>query len=93
MLVRPHGQTEILLLHPEYLPQLSRREWLALLKTGDQFYAEAVQSFQAAESWTARLDALRRYQRSELLRIGACDLLNLFDLPAVVPLMSSESRV
>ncbi|MDP7645515.1 MAG: hypothetical protein QGG60_12585, partial [Anaerolineales bacterium] len=33
-------------------------------------------------------DALRRFQRAELLRIGTCDLLDLFDLPTVVGQLS-----
>jgi len=35
------------------------------------------------------LDALRRFQRLELLRIGACDLLGLFDLPTVTRQLSN----
>jgi glutamate-ammonia-ligase adenylyltransferase len=35
------------------------------------------------------LDALRRFQRWEFLRIGACDLLGLFDLPAVTTQLSN----
>jgi glutamate-ammonia-ligase adenylyltransferase len=36
----------------------------------------------------SQLDALRRFQRWELLRIGACDLLDLFDLPTVTAQLS-----
>ncbi len=81
--------TEILLRHPEYLQQLSKRERLAQLKSSDQFFGEAVQSLCPSETLAEQLEALRRYQRGELLRIGACDLLNLFDLPAVTLQLSN----
>ena len=76
--------TEILLRNPEYLRLLLAHRQLALPKSLDQFCAEAqAWSLPAGEPAGDRLDALRRYHRWELLRIGACDLLDLFDLPAV----------
>ncbi len=81
--------TEILLRTPQYLRLLSKRERLAQLKTSDQYDTEAVHSVQSLETWPAQLDALRRYQRGELLRIGASDLLNLLDLPSVASQLSN----
>ncbi len=81
--------TEILLRNPEYLEQLASYKSLAQPKSTDQFYLEAravVAPFQTAVD---RLDALRRFQRPELLRIGVCDLLDLFDLPTVTGQLSN----
>ena len=76
--------TEILLRNPEYFERLLAHRQLALPKGLDQFCAEAQAcTLAAGRSVSDQLDALRRYQRWELLRIGACDLLDLFDLPAV----------
>ncbi|MBN1935975.1 MAG: glutamine synthetase adenylyltransferase [Anaerolineae bacterium] len=74
--------TEILLRHPDYLPQLVAHREIAQAKTLDQF-CEAAQACTLEGEAADRLDALRRYQRWELLRIGACDLLGLLDLRAV----------
>ncbi len=40
------------------------------------------------DKWVNHLDALRRWQRRELFRIGTCDLLGLFDLPLVTRQLS-----
>lgn len=75
--------TEILMRHPEYLPLLADYRQLARPKTSEQFFT-AVQASLAGEcSLLHHLDALRRFQRRELLRIGTCDLLGLLDLAAV----------
>ncbi len=92
--------TEILLRNPEYLARLVAHRHLAQRKTADQLYREAQAALAAGE--TARepastanslpispLDALRRFQRWELLRIGTCDLLNLLDLSAVTVQLSN----
>ncbi len=89
--------TEILLRHPEYFEQLKDHKRLAqpklarqLLEEAGAALDEAVTQAKAEENSAlpSRLpesffDALRRFQRRELLRIGACDLLGLADLPAV----------
>ncbi len=75
--------TEILLRHPHYFEQLTRHRRLSQFKRRDGFYAEAQAAMAAVRAEgddLSHLDALRRYQRRELLRIGACDLLDLFDL-------------
>jgi glutamate-ammonia-ligase adenylyltransferase len=43
----------------------------------------------AAKTPAARLEVLRRFQSWELLRIGACDLLELYDLPAATRQLSN----
>jgi len=80
--------TEILLRHPPYFDQLMDFKRLAQTKTRDQLVAEAqtvIAPFLRPDraDLTPVMDALRGYQRHELLRIGTCDLLGLLDLPTV----------
>ena len=82
--------TEILLRNPEYFERLMALKGLAQHKSVEEFYAETqVVRSGAQRQPTPQLDALRRFQRWELLRIGACDLLNLFDLYAVTDQLSN----
>jgi glutamate-ammonia-ligase adenylyltransferase len=82
--------TEILLCNPEYFERLMGLRGLAQHKSVEELYAETqVVRSEAAGQPALQLDALRRFQRWELLRIGACDLLNLFDLPAVMAQLSN----
>ena len=80
--------TEILLRNPDYLEKLTNHKQLADIKSRAHFLAEAREAGAAAPSIEARLDALRRYQRWELLRIGACDAFGLFDLKTVTVQLS-----
>jgi len=81
--------TEILLRQPHAFTRLINHKNLAHPKTLAQMQADAhavVQPFcrqDAAGDVAAAVDALRQFQRQELLRIGACDLLGLLDLPTV----------
>lgn len=90
--------TEILLRHPEYINQLKGYKRLTRPKTLEQLGVEARaavsevtgQDDEAENSSPYRfsvspflLNALRQFQRRELLRIGASDLLGLVDLPTV----------
>ncbi len=83
--------TEILLRNPEYLDGLVEHRNLAQLKSVEQLQAEARGALASLESddFTLLLDALRRFQRRELLRIGTCDLLGLLDLPSVALQLSN----
>ena len=78
--------TEILLRQPEYLERLVAHQRLARRKRVEDFTHEASAAAEAAGG--DALDALRRYQRWELLRIGACDLFGLLDLAAVTVQLS-----
>ncbi|MGC9467419.1 MAG: glutamine synthetase adenylyltransferase [Anaerolineae bacterium] len=80
--------TEILLRNPEYFDVLVEYRRLAEPKSVEQFCAELPSSGELACS-TDELDALRQFQRWELLRIGASDLLDLFDLPMVTAQLSN----
>ncbi|HEX6985895.1 MAG TPA: glutamine synthetase adenylyltransferase, partial [Planctomycetaceae bacterium] len=75
--------TEILLKNPDYLERLTLHKRLAEFKYREQFFFEACGAAAGAGDLAAQLDALRRYQKWELLRIGACDSFGLFDLKNV----------
>lgn len=87
--------TEILLRSPDRYDRIFERNGLAQNKSAEQFYDEARA---AAASWlttdeddaaeATTLDALRRYQQWQLLRIGICDLCGLLDLSSVTVQLS-----
>jgi glutamate-ammonia-ligase adenylyltransferase len=82
--------TEILLRSPEYFERLTEHKYLAQPKSVEEFCAEVESVIPGTgNQFIPQLDALRRYQRWELLRIGACDLLGLFDLPTVTTQLSN----
>jgi len=81
--------TEILLRNPEYFERLIQYKRLAQPKSVEQFLREARAISNPPVPIADQLDALRRFQRWELLRIGACDLLDLFDLPTVTAQLSN----
>jgi glutamate-ammonia-ligase adenylyltransferase len=80
--------TEILLRTPGSLDLLTRRQALTERKAIDQFQAEAMAAYLAAGSQPDKLDALRLYQRHQLLRIGTSDFLDLYDLRTVFSQLS-----
>ncbi len=81
--------TEVLLRRPEQIHLLLDMRRRSLQKPAAQFAREAVAATGAANDRTTRLDALRRWQRSELLRIGAGDLLGSLDLPSLTSQLSN----
>lgn len=80
--------TEILLRNPNYLERLSAHKRLAELKSRENFIAEAREQMRQAGELAAQLDALRKCQRWELLRIGACDTFHLMDLKSITTQLS-----
>jgi glutamate-ammonia-ligase adenylyltransferase len=80
--------TEILLFHPNFVELLADHRQLARSKDSAQFFNEASASTASMQTFPEQQDALRRYQRRELLRIGACDVLDLYDLPTVTQQLS-----
>jgi glutamate-ammonia-ligase adenylyltransferase len=80
--------TEILVRYPRHLDVLTNRERLAHQKSAQDFYNEAVR-WMGNPDPHEQINDLRRYQRGELLRIGASDLLDLYDLPAVTAQLSN----
>jgi glutamate-ammonia-ligase adenylyltransferase len=79
---------EILLRNPEYFETLIQLRRLAQPKTREQLTREARRVIEPLDGPADRLDALRRWQRWELLRIGVCDLLDLFDLKTATAQLS-----
>lgn len=75
--------TEILFRHPEYFEQFKDRRQLAMVKTVHQFVVDALTSIQTEGAYSEKLDKLRKFQRKELLRIGASDLMGLLDFQTV----------
>ena len=80
--------TEILLRTPDALDLLNNRQRLTERKTIEQFQSEAISATRQVANEVEKLDSLRRYQRRELLRIGANDFLGLYDLRAVFSQLS-----
>ncbi len=91
--------TEILLRHPEYFDQLKNHKRLTRPKTAEQFLLDIQAVVDEIEihagdgrpgsGWDIQLlDGLRRFQRRELLRIGASDLLGLSNLPSITAQLS-----
>jgi [glutamine synthetase] adenylyltransferase / [glutamine synthetase]-adenylyl-L-tyrosine phosphorylase len=80
--------TEILLRNPGYLEELTQHRQLADFKSREQIVDEAGLACDPAPLLAGKLDALRRFQHRELLRIGACDAFGLFDLKSVTVQLS-----
>lgn len=80
--------TETLLRDPTALRQLIQHRLLADLKTRDEFINAALDAAKPESTFAAKQDALRRYQRSELLRIGVCDAFGLMDFRAATVQLS-----
>jgi glutamate-ammonia-ligase adenylyltransferase len=84
-----HFLTEILLRNPETFERLVAYRRMARPKGVEQLFTEAQAALDGVTGFAAQLDALRRFQSWEQLRIGACDLLDLYDLPAVTRQLSN----
>ncbi|QDT44360.1 Glutamate-ammonia-ligase adenylyltransferase [Gimesia alba] len=81
--------TEILLKNPDYLERLTRYNRIAEFKSQQQFFSEAMAATRQESKTTAeKFDILRRFQRWELLRIGACDTFGLMDLKNITVQLS-----
>lgn len=79
--------SEILLRNPEHLGLLINHRRLGQPRSAAAL-SEMVAAAAACGTIPEQLDALRRFQRQELLRTGAGDLLGLVDLPGVVQQLS-----
>src|SRR5260221_5619207 len=80
--------TEILLRNPKNINLLYHRKSLTQRTNAEQIHIEAAQVIREAVD-DEKLNALRRYQRGEILRIGASDLLALYDLRTVTRQLSN----
>ncbi|HEU0291756.1 MAG TPA: hypothetical protein VFR47_03425 [Anaerolineales bacterium] len=79
--------TEIILRNPENVSLLYQRKSLTQRKGAEQVQAEAWKVIHETPQ-EAIFDALRRYQRGEILRVGVSDLLALYDLRTVTQQLS-----
>jgi glutamate-ammonia-ligase adenylyltransferase len=80
--------TEILLRDARRLGMLTDQSRMAHQKSATEFQRESIAAMEGLQP-AEQLNALRRYQKGELLRIGASDLLSLYDLPAVTSQLSN----
>jgi [glutamine synthetase] adenylyltransferase / [glutamine synthetase]-adenylyl-L-tyrosine phosphorylase len=80
--------TETLLRDTGALRQLVQHRLLADLKSREEFIEAALDAAKHESTIAAKFDALRRYQRSELLRIGVCDAFGLVDFRAATVQLS-----
>lgn len=80
--------TETLLRNPNVLQELTSHRRLAELKSREEFFSQALSIAGSAADFTSRMDALRRFQRGEILRIGACDAFGLIDLRSATTQLS-----
>ena len=80
--------TETLLRDPMALRRLIQHRLLADLKSREDFIDAAMAAAQKEASFSEKMDALRRFQRSELLRIGTCDAFGLMDFRAATVQLS-----
>ena len=79
--------TEIILRNPTHVNLLQHRNLLTQRKSTATIHMEALKIINETNA-DQKLDALRRYQRGEILRIGASDLLDLYDLRTVTRQLS-----
>ena len=75
--------TEILLRNPRYLRQLVASKRLAEFKNRGEFFEAGRLACEAVEGVTEQINALRRFQQWELMRLAACDAFGLMDLKTV----------
>jgi len=80
--------TEIILRNPKNVNLLRHRKALTQRKSPEQIHSETTKTISGMAE-AEKLDAIRRYQRGELLRIGASDLLDLYDLRTVTQQLSN----
>jgi [glutamine synthetase] adenylyltransferase / [glutamine synthetase]-adenylyl-L-tyrosine phosphorylase len=79
--------TEIILRDPKNVNLLYHRKSLTQRKSTATIHMESSKIINETDA-DQKLDALRRYQRGEILRIGASDLLALYDLRTVTRQLS-----
>lgn len=80
--------TEILLREPGLLTQLTQPRWLRDLRSRPEFLEAALARASGATTSEEQAAALREFQHGELLRVGVCDFLGLFDLRSVTNQLS-----
>ncbi len=84
--------SDVFIRNPAYFQQLREPQALSQLKLRPKTYAETGDQVVPANSLAQNLDNLRRYQRREMLRIGAGDLLGAMNFEGVVDQLSNLAR-
>jgi len=80
--------SEVLIRNPEYFEFLTSDQTLLENADPDRVQERLSQALHAFSAVDSQADAMRRFQRLELLRTGVADLLGLIDLRAVVARLS-----
>ena len=80
--------TDILTRDRSALDRLTHHQRLAEIKLPPQLLAEAREAAAGHPAAVAQLNALRRFQQGEILRIAACDTFHLLDLRTVTEQLS-----
>ncbi len=84
--------SEVLLSRPRFFEKLKNPKTLAQPKSRAHIDAEIREKLQRCTNYSESLNALRIYQKRELLRIGACDLFGLLDLEFIISQLSLLAR-
>ncbi len=79
---------DVLVRNPEYFDLLAATESLKARKNPEELRRELEASCSAFRTVETRMDAVRRFRRREILRIGAADLRGLFGLEETVAELS-----
>lgn len=79
-----HYLSEILIRNPEYFELVTNFEVLAEAIPLEELRLELGQSLSLLHSREARLDAMRRFKRRQMLRIGLRDMLRLADVTVIL---------
>ena len=84
---------DVLVRNPEYLPIIYDSPLLEKVKTEEQFQKELVDISKAFHTAISRIDSIRRYRRQEILRIGAADILEYYNLQEITEQLSRLADV
>lgn len=84
---------DILVRHTELFHWLTSTNALKITKTTRELAAEAAEAVNLFQRTEKRLDALKRFQRRELLRIGARQILTEADVPTTSAELSALAEV
>ena len=80
--------TEILLRDSGYVEMLTDRQRLTLVESAAEMKSQALAAASSG-NWLDRLNSLRRFHRKEILRIGASDIFDFWDLATVTEELSN----
>lgn len=85
--------TNILLRNPDKFECIIDKKLIVRLKNRQEMVSQANELILSLNSAAEKLDALRKFQKWELLRIGSADLFGFIDLPSVTTQLTNLARV